>query len=197
MSVSNVLATSPDPTYPISSRKQERRQDFTELADALKAGDLSSAQQAFSAFQQTFSASSVNTQTQVNQGASPRDTVTADISTLGKDLQAGDLTTAQADFTQLQKDVQSLGKGHHQHHHKVSATTQDDAATNTSDTGTSLDQLLAYLNSQAAAGASSTDSGTNLQQLIALVKSFKSSAGSNVSASSLQSLLGSNLNISA
>jgi hypothetical protein len=196
MSVSNIASNS-DQINQIASVRKQRQQDFKELSNALQTGDLSAAQDAFSALQQLFSPPASNSQTQTSQQISGRDSVTADISALGQALQSGDLTTAQTDFSQLQKDIQSIGQKHH-HHHKASASAQDTSTTATS-SGNGLDQLLASLT---ASNTSSTDStasstGTRLQQLMSLLQTLQASAGTKVDTSSVQTLLGSSINVSA
>jgi hypothetical protein len=180
-----------------SSRRLERQKDFNQLADALKSGDLSSAQQAFSAWQQLFATSSSNsqTQTQTVQQGTVQNPVTADISALGQALQSGDLTTAQTDFTQLQKDIQALGKGHH--HHKASASSQDAATAGTSSSSVDLDQLLTAIGVQKSSGTDTSGSVTGLQQWLNTLTSIQGSSGTKLDLQGLQALVGSKLNISA
>jgi hypothetical protein len=182
-----------------SSRRLERQKDFNQLADALKSGDLSSAQQAFSAWQQLFATSSSNsqTQTQTVQQGTVQNPVTADISALGQALQSGDLTTAQTDFTQLQKDIQALGKGHHHHHYKASASSQDAATAGTSSSSVDLDQLLTAIGVQKSSGTDTSGSVTGLQQWLNTLTSIQGSSGTKLDLQGLQALVGSKLNISA
>jgi hypothetical protein len=195
MSVSSIAANS-DPISQIVSTRKQRQQDFQELANALKTGDLSSAQQAFSALQQLSPQPAAAGQTKTGQQASAGDSVTADISALGQALQAGDLTTAQTDFSQLQKDIEALGQKHHHHHHKSSASA--DTSTTASTSSTDLDQLLASLTAKSSAsGTGSSTSSTGLQQFMSLLQTLNASTGSKVDMSSIQNLLGSSINVSA
>lgn len=204
MSVSSVSSNvDPSQTYQISgssSRRLERQKEFNELADALKSGDLSSAQQAFSAWQQLFATSSGNSQsqTQTAQQDTAKNSVTADISSLGQALQSGDLTAAQTDFTQLQTDIQTLGKGqHHHHHHKASASTQDTATAATSNSSTDLDQLLAAIGVQKGSSTDTSGSIAGLQQWLNTLTTIQGSSGKKVDLQGLQALVGSVLNVSA
>jgi len=198
MSVSSISSNN-DQTYQLnqtSSRRQQRRQDFQELSDDLKSGDLNGAQQAFSALQQLFSDSSANGQTQTDQKVTGTNSVATDISALGQALQSGDLKTSQTDFAQLQNDIQSIGQGHHHHHHKVSSTSQDASTAGSSSSQDELSQLLANLTSQSSSTAGSSSSSASIQQLMSLLNTIQGSSGKNIDASSLQSLLGSIVNIS-
>ncbi len=135
MSISSVSATNSYQASQVSWQNNlaQRRQDFKDLASALQSGDLSGAQKAFAAMQQSQPNFSATTQTQNAQQASVQNPLAADFSALGKALQSGDLTAAQAAFKQLQLDMQSVGGArHHHHHHKASATTQNTASTTSS-----------------------------------------------------------------
>lgn len=88
----------------------QRREDFQSLASSLQSGDLSGAQQAYSAMESTFpnanspiSAAS-STGTSASGAAS---SVQQEFAALGQDLSSGNLTQAQQDFTQLQDDFQA------------------------------------------------------------------------------------------
>ena len=83
------------------------RQDFKNLATALQSGDLSGAQDAFSALQHALQSVQQNRQSQ-SQSSSTQDKFSADIAALGKALEAGDLTAAQDAFKQLQQDMQAV-----------------------------------------------------------------------------------------
>lgn len=182
--------------YQTNSRKQQRQQEVTDLANALTSGDLSGAQQAFSMLQQFTSKPSANSQIQTGQQGAGSDTITADINALGQALQSGDLKTAQTDFTQLQKDIQSMGLGHHHHHHKASTGAQDTSTAGSSGSGIGLDQLLAFLNTQNSSSGNPSNSATSLQQLLSIVKAIQGSSGNKIDAASLKALVGSNINIS-
>jgi len=201
MSVSSVTANS-DPLSQIVNQRKQRQQEFQELSNAIKSGDLTAAEQSFSALQQLFSPSAATAQTQNSQQASGQDPVTADISALGQALQAGDLTTAQTDFTQLQKDIQAAGQKHHHHHHKsagsTDASTASTASTTASSLGTDLDQLLTSLTAKSStSGTGSSTSATGLQQFMNLLQTLNTATGSKVDLSSIQNVLGSSINVSA
>ena len=180
-----------------AGRRLERQKEFNELADALKSGDLSSAQQAYSAWQQLFGTSAGNSQTQTGQQDTAKNSVTADISTLGQALQSGDLTAAQTDFTQMQTDIQTLGKGRHHHHHKASASTQDTATAATSNSGTDLDQLLAAIGVQKDSSTDTSGSIAGLQQWLNTLTTIQGLSGKKVDLQGLQALVGNMLNVSA
>jgi outer membrane protein assembly factor BamD (BamD/ComL family) len=94
----------------INSVKQNFRQAFQNLAQALQAGDLSGAQKAFAQIQQEWSSigkegnrggtGESNSQNSLFQG-------------LANALQKGDLSSAQQIFSQIQQNM----KAHHHHRH--------------------------------------------------------------------------------
>ncbi|MGD0626086.1 MAG: hypothetical protein ABSB32_15380 [Thermodesulfobacteriota bacterium] len=114
------------------------RQGFNNLASALQAGNLTDAQNAFTALQQLLPNSSAGNQTQNGQQGSGQNAFATDFSALGKALQSGDLSAAQTAFAKLQQDTQSVQGHHHHHHHKASASTQSTAPTTSSPSAGSI-----------------------------------------------------------
>jgi hypothetical protein len=100
---------------------RQGRQDFLELTQSLKAGDLAGAQKAFAALQQDMASSPIG------QQANDSNQISTDIQALSQSLNANDLTGAQKALAQLQQDMQTLQVGqtgrhhHHHHHHRVDA----------------------------------------------------------------------------
>ena len=84
---------------------QQRKADFTSLQNSLQGGDLTGAQQAFSAFQQDVQGS----------GNGSKLANDPNYQTLQTALQNGDLSGAQQAFSALQQDMQAH-KGHHHGH---------------------------------------------------------------------------------
>ena len=137
-----------------SNVRQQRRQEFQALADDLQSGDLSGAQKAFSSLQQLLpdftpaTTGLIQSSDATSSSGTGRDTspITTDLNVLGQALQTGDLSGAQNDFLKLTQDLQSIGAGHHRHHHQKAATGTDDAkstGTNPFDTDlTALGQAL-------------------------------------------------------
>ena len=119
----------------------QRREDFSELAQALQDGDLAGAQRAYAALQ--------GLQQKSAASGSPAQT---DFASLGAALGAGNLSQAQSDFAQLKNDstsasqngVSGVHKRHGRHHHTEnsdsSTSTSSDSTTNwtSSTTGTSV-----------------------------------------------------------
>lgn len=88
----------------------QRREDFQSLASSLQSGDLSGAQQAYSAMESTFPSAnspiSAASSTATSSGGAAS-SVQQEFAALGQDLSSGNLTQAQQDFTQLQDDFQA------------------------------------------------------------------------------------------
>jgi len=82
------------------------RDTFRQLADAVQSGDLSTAQEAFTALTQS-NPNLLTTSSPLGQ----------DLNALGQALQSGDVTAAQQALQNLQTDAQKLGRGHGHHHH--------------------------------------------------------------------------------
>lgn len=79
---------------------------FQELSQALQSGNLSSAQQIFSALNQNTSALSQLQNPQLQQ----------DLNAIGSDLQAGDISGAQKAYSAFKADVQNAASTHEAHH---------------------------------------------------------------------------------
>jgi len=97
----------------------QRRQDLDAIAQALQAGDLASAQKAYSDLQQLQQSVVSTSGKGSHSGISA---IRTDFDDLGKALQSGDLSAAKDAFSKLQKDLQSTHRGHH---HRHAAKTQD------------------------------------------------------------------------
>jgi hypothetical protein len=103
--------TNPYQTYLQSSSSQSRSNNFQSLANALQSGNLSGAQSAFSALEQSYQSQNGQSSTS-NQNS----TINNDFQNLSSALNSGNLSSAQQAFAQLQKDMQSQQTGHHHHH---------------------------------------------------------------------------------
>ncbi len=139
MSPSAISLTSASGQTQGQSLMKEIMEDFKQLDSSLKSGDLSGAQNAYSALQQLLPNQS--------QSGNP---VSTDFAALGKALQSGDLSAAQSTFSQLQNDLQAAGtsssannltqalKGHHRHHHASGSqsTSASASSSTTESTGT-------------------------------------------------------------
>ncbi len=124
-SIANILSSVfgfSSPSAP--SPAQKVKQEFAQLGQDLKAGDLKAAQSDFATLQQDrqarFAASSAGTSTNSGQSASP---IAQDFTQLSTDLKAGNLTAAQGDYTAIvqafQNQAQGAGlTGGHHHHHR-------------------------------------------------------------------------------
>jgi hypothetical protein len=133
MSISGISAsTDPYQAYQANGQNnlKQFRQDFQDLASALKIGDLSGAQKAFTALQPLLPNPSAGNQTSTDQQGSGQNPFAADFSALDQALKSGDLKNTQAAFAKLQQDMQSVQGHHHHHHHpKASVSTQSIAPT--------------------------------------------------------------------
>jgi hypothetical protein len=134
MSISSITPnTALPPTW--QNVFQQRRQDFSQLAQALQSGDLAGAQQAFSDLQSLQPNTGNGTNTNSNSSGNP---IAKDWAALGQALSSGNLSQAQSDFAQLQTDIKTAYQnqsgaqgtnrahhGHHHHHHSEVSSSQD------------------------------------------------------------------------
>lgn len=87
---------------------QEFRTDVKELTQALKTGDLATAQSAYSELQATFDKFKESPAYQRLQASGKADgTLASDFSAIGDALAAGDMTAAQTAAQQMQQDMQA------------------------------------------------------------------------------------------
>jgi DNA-binding FadR family transcriptional regulator len=109
---------------------QQERQYFNQLVQALQTGDLTGAQQAFTALTQIIQ------QTPEGQNANPtgpQSQIQKDLAAVGQALQSGDLGGAQKAFAAVQQDIQNARLAHHGQHGGGSHAGA--AATDTVDSG--------------------------------------------------------------
>ena len=109
-------------------------QDFKQLASSLQSGDLTGAQQAYTALQQLLPNQDPNSP----QAPSSGNPISTDFKALGQALQSGDLSSAQSAFSQLQDDLKSASqsgssglthvRGHHGRHHHASSAQDSDSS---------------------------------------------------------------------
>ena len=117
MAVSGVCVGTNSYQSTIQSTFKQRQQDFQSLADALQAGNLPGAQQAFAALQQDRASSSHVAGVTGTQQTGQSSPIRQDIQTLQSALQANDLAGAQKALTTFQPDLQQAGHAQPRHHH--------------------------------------------------------------------------------
>src|SRR5215831_12323278 len=121
MAVSGVSANCNAYAATMQSRFKQRQQDFQSLADALQAGNLPGAQQAFAALQKDRTAGQGHNVSggSGNQQAPAASALKTDFDALQSAVQSGDLSGAQKALTTFQQDLQHVGQGqgYHRHHH--------------------------------------------------------------------------------
>src|SRR5208337_3703685 len=85
------------------SRPQQIKQGFQQLGQDLQSGNLSQAQSDFSALQQLLPGQQQTGASTTQTSSQTGNPISQAISQLGQDLQSGNLTAAQSDFTTLQQ----------------------------------------------------------------------------------------------
>jgi len=123
MSISGIASSSLF-TYLTKNVQQQFQQEFQQLGQDLGSGNLSAAQSDFATLQQDVpgggSASTTTSTSSSSQSSSP---IAQAFSQLASDLQSGNLSAAQSDYSTIQQDLQSMAApsqqtyGHHHHHH--------------------------------------------------------------------------------
>ena len=118
MSVAGILSSSySNYQSKIQDRFQQFQQEFQQLGQDLQSGNISAAQQDFSALQQLSPQAS-------STSAPSSNPIAQEFNQLAEDIQSGNLSAAQQDYTTIQQDFQNQGaqqnlatEGHHGHHH--------------------------------------------------------------------------------
>jgi soluble cytochrome b562 len=147
-----------------SNPMQQIQQAFQQLGSDLQSGDLSAAQSDLTTLQQLLpqndstsssssSTSSSSTSSTATSSSSSSNSITQAFSQLSQDLQSGDLSAAQKDYTTIQQDLQNQGTQTHHHHHHSSSGSDGNTIGQTFD---QLDQALQSGDLSAAQQAYST-----------------------------------------
>jgi outer membrane protein assembly factor BamD (BamD/ComL family) len=111
-SSSSTSSTSSTAAATSSTASNPMQQAFAQLAQDLKSGNLSAAQQDFSTIQQAMQSASAahghhhHHHSESSSESSSENPISQLFSQLGQDLQSGNLTAAQQDFTSLQQQFQ-------------------------------------------------------------------------------------------
>jgi len=126
---------------------------FKNLVTALQSGDLTGAQNPYSALQSIFQSNAGTKTASLTSSNGEQNQVSTDFAALGKALQSGNISAAQDAMKKLAQDMQSSQRTHHHHHHGThaasdatapSSTSTDVTATSgsTGSAGTYIDTLL-------------------------------------------------------
>ena len=137
---------------------QQQAQDFNTLASALQSGNLSTAQSAFTSWQQDLTSIAPPNQqsTQQSQPFGSNSQANSDFQSLSSALQSGDISSAQQAFANLKQDLQSSGsvRGRHHHHHRTG--TQNNSNTGIGAQGTATSAAATAAAAQAIGGTLNT-----------------------------------------
>jgi hypothetical protein len=154
---------------------------FQQLGQDLKSGNLSGAQSAFAAIQSELLQASLTGSASNASGPAPGSaangvsgSVTTDFQNLGKDLQSGNLSAAQADYTKLTQDGQAQGAltGAHRHHHHhdsggiPSSSATNSVATANATSNAATNPLLALINALNTASSAVTPGGSAVKSSV-------------------------------
>jgi hypothetical protein len=132
MSVSGVSGSDPLQTsvaQAAQTRFQQIQNQFQKVGKDLQSGNLSQAQSDFATLTRELPNSQQSAAAPATSAAAttvPTNTLAKAFQALGQDLQAGNLSAAQADFTTIQQDAQqNPGQAQgHRHHHQAGASSQ-------------------------------------------------------------------------
>jgi outer membrane protein assembly factor BamD (BamD/ComL family) len=129
MSVSGISSSSLFSTQDVQNNVQQAQQEFRQLGQDLQSGNLAAAQSDFSTLQslQAGSTSSTSSSTFSSTSSSTQSNypIAQAFTQLGEDLQSGNLSAAQQDYSTIQQDFQNQASqnqagptgSHHHHHH--------------------------------------------------------------------------------
>lgn len=127
----------------LQSTNQQQRTEFQQLTQAIQSGNLSNAQQAFSALTNSATASGLQSVQ-----------LTEDLSKLGSALQSGSLSSARQAYSSVQQNLQNsnpVAAHHHRPHHggggsQILTSGFPDSATGPSSSATSQSELFQPIN---------------------------------------------------
>ena len=123
MSISGILSSSFLQNQ-LSAVSSPYQQDMQKLSQDLQSGNLANAQSDFATLQAAFAQPATSTgaaSTASTSAASTSSPVAQAFNQLGTDLQSGNLSAAQKDFSTVQQDLQNnLSTSHFHHHHHSS-----------------------------------------------------------------------------
>ena len=121
--VSNSNLFQPYVTQGAQNKFQQIRSQFQQLGQDLQSGNLAQAQQDFATLSHNLPSGQPSSSSASAASASKSTSGVAQaLKALGQDLQSGNLSGAQQDFSAIQQAVQQQesaggGHGHHRHHH--------------------------------------------------------------------------------
>lgn len=163
MSISAISSNAQTQNNLLQILLQQSKTQFQKLAQDLQSGNLTGAQQDFTQLTTNAPKSSNGLESNSRNASLPAGTtlqINQDLSTLGSDLQSGNLSGAQQAYTSLQQDLNasaatstSTGQVHH-HHHQSSAAPSSTSNSNTSNF--SLSSILSNIGAIPLAGLNLT-----------------------------------------
>ena len=160
----------------VNSKIQQMQQEFQQLGEDLQSGNLSSAQSDFATLTQLdpnlVSTSSTASTASTTSSASSNPIEQA-FTQLAQDLQSGNLSAAQQDYSTIQQDMQSATATHTHHHHLHSGGSANSSQENP------ISQLFSQLGQDLQSGnlSAAQSDFTSLQQ------QFQQSAQNNLQVS--------------
>jgi outer membrane protein assembly factor BamD (BamD/ComL family) len=132
----------------VQNQRQQFRQEFQQLGQDLQAGNLSAAQADLATLEHNAPAQSASSAASSSTASQSSNPIQQAFNQLAQDLQSGNLTAAQQDYTNIQQNVQSQASHVHHRHHHGSGQAQS-AAQNT------ISQLFAQLGQDLQSGNTS------------------------------------------
>jgi len=127
MSVSSISSSSLSnyDTQSVQNTMQQLQQEFQQLGQDLHSGNLPAAQADFVTLSQSLAIppvfvgpTALGQQTNSTSSSQSNNPIAQAFNQLSQDLQSGNVSAAQQDYSTIQQDFQSqAGKTHHHHHH--------------------------------------------------------------------------------
>ncbi|HEX4076224.1 MAG TPA: hypothetical protein VHX49_12560 [Candidatus Acidoferrales bacterium] len=113
--MSSVLSSQSSQTQSTQNPRQEFQQEFQQLGADLQSGNLSAAQSDFATLQQNAPAGSPLSSTSTSSSSTTQgsNSLSSMFNQLSQDLQSGNLSGAQSDFSSIKQDLQSHAGMHH------------------------------------------------------------------------------------
>ncbi len=126
MSIAGIGSSDLYNSQSMQSQMQQMQQEFQQLGQDLQSGNLSAAQSDFATLTQldpNLASTSSTSSTASATSPTTSNPIEQEFAQLAQDLQSGNLSAAQQDYSTIQQDMQSAMAvhGHHHHHHSESS----------------------------------------------------------------------------
>jgi hypothetical protein len=144
----------------VQNQMEQMQKEFQQLGQDLQSGNMSAAQSDFATLTQLDPNLATSSTSSTSSASTTNNPIEQAFAQLAQDLQSGNLSAAQQDYSTIQQDMQSASATHGHHHHHHSESSQESGDDNT------LEQLFGQLGQDLQSGnlSAAQQDYTSLQQ---------------------------------